>query len=513
MAHFPIPQPDPDPKAADPAVSASGRLTEIPGGRRSEALSFESDLAGLAAKFSSEEGGNLSAELSADLALEVVLNEIVEQACFATGASGASVILERAGEWVCRATSGPSAPQLGERLGREAGLIAECIRTRQIQRCKNSETDGRTEIDAYRSRGVRSVIVLPLFQNGSLVGVFAAFALQAFDFRAPEERTLEALCGYVLSSLAQAAEPIQLREAAAIENIPPIPESQDKGSSAQRIADKTNGLKATEKRIDAAAATDDGEERLAEFGGTENRTINIATWVLTALVLAAAALLTTVASERLIGKKASIRTDQRHAPGIVAPTEGAAPEGTTTAAAGLGRTEVASAPISLPSRTDSRGSAATGAARVARGQKSSDEDGSLTVYEDGKEVFHLPPGARGPVPQTQGSRVNGGTMQAPAIHKQVNTAPSSGVEGSIMLRVEPEYPEEALQQKIEGAVVLDLWVGRDGAVQQVKVVSGAPVLAGAAVAAVKQWQFNPHVINGEPAEMRSRVTLNFTLPH
>jgi TonB family protein len=512
MAHFPMPQPDPE--AKDQAVSGSGRLTEIPGSRRSEAPTFESDLAELAAKFSSEEGGSLSAELSADLALEVVLNEIVEQACVATGASGAAVILERSGEWVCRATSGPSAPQLGERLGREAGLIAECIRTRQIQRCKNSETDTRAETGMYRNLGVRSVIVLPLFENGNLVGVFAAFSAQAFDFRTPEERTFEALCGYVLSSLAQAAEPIQVIEAAAIKQEPSeVPEHETKGSLSGSIAGSGNGLKVSEKIIDEATATNGGKPGPAAVASGENRTLNIATWVLAAVVLAAAALLTTVATERLIGKKAPIRADQRHAAGIN-PTGSAAAELSTNDEGNPARAIAAEAPAAL-NAANSHGSSHTGREAAERRQETSPEDGSLTVYEDGKEVFHLPPGAgvSAPQPQTQrGSVRDAETARTPAV-EPVNTTASNGPEGGVILRIEPEYPEQALEQKIEGAVVLDLWVGRDGTVQQVKVVNGAPVLAGAAVAAVKQWQFNPHLINGKPAEMRSRVTLNFTLPY
>ncbi len=72
---------------------------------------FESDLAELAAKFAAHGGDSFPADLSAELALEIVLNEIVEQACLATGATGAAVVLERDGEMVCRASSGPTAPE------------------------------------------------------------------------------------------------------------------------------------------------------------------------------------------------------------------------------------------------------------------------------------------------------------------------------------------------------------------------------------------------------------------
>jgi hypothetical protein len=91
--------------------SASGALPEQP-----KTAKFETDLADLATRFSAQSGGGLSPELSADLALEIVLNEIVEQACLATGATGAAIVLEREGEMVCRASSGSTAPELGSRL-------------------------------------------------------------------------------------------------------------------------------------------------------------------------------------------------------------------------------------------------------------------------------------------------------------------------------------------------------------------------------------------------------------
>src|SRR6266481_8592552 len=82
----------------------------------------ESDLGELAALFAAHSGGAFSAEVSADLALEIVLNEIVEQACLATGATGAAIILERDGEMVCRASTGSTAPELGLRLDTASGL-------------------------------------------------------------------------------------------------------------------------------------------------------------------------------------------------------------------------------------------------------------------------------------------------------------------------------------------------------------------------------------------------------
>ena len=61
--------------------------------------------------------------------------------------------------------------------------------------------------------------------------------------------------------------------------------------------------------------------------------------------------------------------------------------------------------------------------------------------------------------------------------------------------------------------MLTVRVGDDGAVRDVQFVSGPAELAQASTDAVKQWRFKPHSVDGHPAEMETRVTLNFRLPH
>ena len=87
----------------------------------------------------------------------------------------------------------------------------------------------------------------------------------------------------------------------------------------------------------------------------------------------------------------------------------------------------------------------------------------------------------------------------------------AAAESSLIHRVEPEYPEEARNRQVQGPVVLDIHIGQDGTVQDAKLVSGEPLLVDAAMAAVKQWRFQPRLVDGTPAEMQTRITLNFRL--
>ena len=164
------------------------------------------DVAELSARFTAHGAGRVSAEVSANLALEIVLNEIVEQACLATPASGAAIVLERGGEWVCRASSGNNAPRLGSSLNIEEGLSGACIRTRQVQRCNDTRSDPRVDMEACRDLGVRSVIILPLLQNDELAGALEVFSSNPSAFGERDERTLEALSQVVLRNLARASE-------------------------------------------------------------------------------------------------------------------------------------------------------------------------------------------------------------------------------------------------------------------------------------------------------------------
>jgi protein TonB len=77
--------------------------------------------------------------------------------------------------------------------------------------------------------------------------------------------------------------------------------------------------------------------------------------------------------------------------------------------------------------------------------------------------------------------------------------------------VKPDYPLLARQMKVQGSVILQALIGRDGLIQGLQVVSGPPILASAAQEAVKQWHFKPHYQGSESVETQARITVNFTI--
>ena len=79
-------------------------------------------------------------------------------------------------------------------------------------------------------------------------------------------------------------------------------------------------------------------------------------------------------------------------------------------------------------------------------------------------------------------------------------------------RVEAAYPMEALAQRIEGVVKIQQMVGVDGRVSSVKLLSGPPVLAPAALEAARYWRYLPALLNGQPVETEQDIQIEFRLP-
>jgi protein TonB len=89
---------------------------------------------------------------------------------------------------------------------------------------------------------------------------------------------------------------------------------------------------------------------------------------------------------------------------------------------------------------------------------------------------------------------------------------SQGVsEGLLLHKVTPSYPPLAKQARIQGAVLLQATIGKDGSIQNLRVQSGHPMLTQAAIDAVRQWKYKPYLLNGEAVEVETTVQVNFTL--
>jgi periplasmic protein TonB len=107
---------------------------------------------------------------------------------------------------------------------------------------------------------------------------------------------------------------------------------------------------------------------------------------------------------------------------------------------------------------------------------------------------------------------NGWAIAPPAPAPSRRIRQSAGIQAGLLVhRVNPPYPPLAITARISGTVELRAIIGRDGNVRSVEVLSGSPLLARAAVGAVQQWRYRPTLLNGEPVEVETRITVRFVL--
>jgi len=137
---------------------------------------------------------------------------------------------------------------------------------------------------------------------------------------------------------------------------------------------------------------------------------------------------------------------------------------------------------------------------------------SLDLPEAGSRVL-IPESLT--MPQLEAATVrNVSLRRSPSLLSQVEPVSLSEDSSKTLLvqKVAPSYPEQALKAGLQGAVILQAWIGKDGSIRDLKLVDGSLLLGQAAVRAVKQWRYKPYLRNGVAVEAETYVTVNFRLP-
>lgn len=436
MAHQPLSRPDPvqNPEVDEPLFA----LEHGP---------ENSDVASVASKLAEHAGTADSAEL----ALDLVLNEIVEQARLATTATGAAIALLRDEEMVCRASSGSSAPDLGVRLSTRSGLSGACLRSGHMQRCDDTQTDGRVNAAALAKLDVRSILIVPILNSEKMAGIFEIFSPRPSAFGDREVLTLEALSRRIVRNLETVLAPPEA---------PAVP-----------AAVTPLELVAIENDVEVPVPV-----VLPEVFQIKPPARDYWTTVLTAVVIGLALLLGWMVGyagwRKATASKVGVA--QPVADSRAPSNDGAAPP---------------SPPVKAAAKKSDKNSTTTVA------------PGGLVVYENGKVIFEMPPG------ETAASRVKlagGSSGSAP-----VRLAPEVA-ETYLLRRVEAVYPAEAQSSQAVGPVTLEIRVDETGAVVQATVVSGDSSLASAAITAVRQWKYQPYAPEGAAMKFSTRATVNFS---
>ena len=120
----------------------------------------------------------------------------------------------------------------------------------------------------------------------------------------------------------------------------------------------------------------------------------------------------------------------------------------------------------------------------------------------------VPGGSMGGV---MGSIIGGTPTAVPKVAVQRIRVSQGVVAGLVIRKVQPNYPQLAKTARVQGNVQLAALIGKDGTIQNLHVLSGHPLLTQAALDAVKQWRYKPYILNGEPVEVDTQITVIFSL--
>lgn len=148
-----------------------------------------------------EQQGDASAWSEEPFALDEVLQLVSERALAITGANGVAIALAEGDSIICRASAGRTAPPPGVRLNPESGFSAICLRTAQIVRCDDAESDSRVDIEACRELGTRSMVAVPLCSQQRVVGLIEAFSVHPYGFGDGDIRSLNLLAELILAAM------------------------------------------------------------------------------------------------------------------------------------------------------------------------------------------------------------------------------------------------------------------------------------------------------------------------
>jgi TonB family protein len=404
----------------------SGELQSVSDGVKT-ALPMEAELGTWLREWQNALVEHGAGPLSADLALDLVLNKIVELAQESTHGTAAAIALMREGEIICRAASGESAPDLGTRLSSDTGLSAACVQTGHWQRCDDSESDPRVDAELCRRLGVRSMLVVPVLKDRRVLGLLEVFSAEAQAFGEGELQTLRMLARSVVENVELAAK---------------LPTS-GAGSTATKAKPREESAGPVEAAVLTAAESP--EAQTADF------------WT-GALMMAVVALALTLGW--MIGRAGRQRE-----------------------ARGGGASRQVQSQVATPGAQPAPAEGAPGV--ESDGELVVYQNGKLVFPQPPQAAKpHMDIAASGTAVQPAA-----GKSEIPAAGPM--RIPAAVAIGLVTQRVEPEYPAAARERRVQGTVDLDAVVGRDGVVEKFITIRGDPDLAAAASAAVRQWRFRP----------------------
>lgn len=431
--------------------------------------------------------------INADMSLVRVLKRIVERARSLTAAGGAAIVLRDKQDIVCKASTG-DAPDVGSRLPSGSSLTGDCFRTGEVVLC--NDTDPRVRPSHANLFHFRSILIVPIQRQGSILGVIEVFSSQPSAFNGTHIATLQSIADLLAFVLGSATEVDRGRQETA------FAEAQAQ-QALDSVAKSIDSFKQTPPEVlvtDHWSAV--GKLRVAIANSAKNRRPESVRYAVLApigvLLVGAFALLATaphrktnppLAQEGVTGEQQSA-TQQ----------PGGVQNKTTIKEVEHRSVTKHETPLPVPPK-------------LLR---------SLSMASKTSEIPFKSLGGSSPEPaHLRSLSIDDNAEQKPtilALPSRAVTAPVLGPGGPLqsflvnavpISQPPPVYPAPALRMGVEGSVTLQGTVGTDGRVRNLRPVRGHALLTQVAIEAVKNWKYQPALLNGIPVETEITVNVNF----
>ncbi len=137
--------------------------------------------------------------------------------------------------------------------------------------------------------------------------------------------------------------------------------------------------------------------------------------------------------------------------------------------------------------------------------------GDIVIFDNGKPTpVRSPASTAGNEPRPSNSRENSTSEEE--YHQPTVSVSEAVAEQHLLERIEPDYPDSVRAKHLQGAVILNIYVGKNGTVRSLSCVTGDSELCLLAANAVRQWKFSTLIHKGAPASFESQTTIEFALP-
>ncbi|PYX99935.1 MAG: hypothetical protein DMG64_14190 [Acidobacteria bacterium] len=456
--------------------------------------------------------------LETSTALDVVVRRMAEL----TRATGAAIALREGQDVFCQASFG-NAPDVGVKLS-SSSLSGECLRSGTLVMLEDSENDSRVNPEVCRSLNFRSLLIMPIHAGTEIVGIAEVLSPDPHNFEGGDILVVSFLTDLIASVAAPPKEisapeytPFDVHEALEpflVPHLEPLPGAIMPSAATAIAPPSAQRAPVSSLRVEQTAPAQQKPEHFE--GGMHIRMPARGTRISFIGILLAGVLLV-LGYIYYRNSRAAAQTGN-HAP-VVGPSGSAT---TTPSPAILPSSNPGSSP------NIARGTVSARTIRPASVPPSRTNNAEVTELEviQGHTVTPKPaaePAAPELSPMNMADLARGSNalpasiVLAKTATPELGPPPSQGVvpqsqgvvQGKLIKRVLPQYPEMARRAGVSGEVVIAGIIQTDGMLRNLKVLSGSPLLREAALDAARQWRYSPYMLGGKPVEAETRITVSF----